>query len=315
MFFNKGKKVRNVNFETKASIKTGFKHNKFLKKRKSFNFSKFKTFITFKVTKQTLNNISIWFALVLLFLLILLFFWPTFKIKTRLILKNDDLINIERAYDSTSKFVWQNIFMIEKNDIINELQKDEQNIKKVDIDIILPDTIKIVLSSYKSVFNSTIWNKTYIITENWVAIPKNKTDSKLKNIVIKTKEPNFSNINYKKIISDEYMKNIQDIYTKIEENILWIKVEEIKYYITEREIIVKINNSTMLIFSINSDINKQVEKLVQFNIENKENINLKNDWIYYIDLRITDKIFYCEKQIDKVCKNNLTEIYWKDVVD
>jgi hypothetical protein len=42
----------------------------------------------------------------------------------------------------------------------------------------------------------------------------------LKNIVIKTKENNISNINYKKVIKEEYIKKIQDIYSKVEENIL-----------------------------------------------------------------------------------------------
>jgi hypothetical protein len=55
--------------------------------------------------------------------------------------------------------------------------------------------------------------------------------------------------------------------------------------------------------------------LVQFNIENKENINLKNDWIYYIDLRIADKVFYCEKEIENICRNNLISVYGKDVVN
>jgi len=52
-------------------------------------------------------------------------------------------------------------------------------------------------------------------------VPSNKQDPQLKNIEIKITN-NFTDkiISYQKVIDEEYIKNITNIYNKIEDNIL-----------------------------------------------------------------------------------------------
>ena len=92
---------------------------------------------------------------------------------------------------------------------------------------------------------------------------------------------------------------------KLEENIIEIKAEKVKYYVTEKELHMRTKN-TLLIFSLTGDINQQIEKLVVFN---KQHYQIKNPGIFYIDLRVANKIFYCKIEDQVSCEKNLTRIY------
>jgi len=62
-----------------------------------------------------------------------------------------------------------------------------------------------------------------------------------------------------------------------------------------------------LIFDINVEIDEQLKKLIVFSKEHK---NLTKDTtINYIDLRIPNKIYYCENEFVWNCKKNLKLIY------
>jgi hypothetical protein len=68
-----------------------------------------------------------------------------------------------------------------------------------------------------------------------------------------------------------------------------------------------VNNDIKLIFDINIDTEEQLMKMIVFN---KEHLNLmKTSIINYIDLRIPNKIFYCENEFVRSCKKNLKLIY------
>lgn len=312
LFFKKKRSWLKLKWKVlNIEIKKRFKQNPFALKRKRSFFSNIQNLITINITKKTLINIIIFFIILLILWIIFILFWPNFKIKNIEILNSDWLVNIDIWYDSLKDFRWKSILLLDKKEVTNSLIESQKNIKSVSIGMILPDKLKIILKSNKAIFNSKINGTNYLITQNWIAVPSNKQDPQLKNIEIKITN-NFTDkiISYQKVIDEEYIKNITNIYNKIEDNILWIKIDEIKFYSIEKDIIIKINNWTLLIFSLEWDIDSQIEKLVQFNTENKDWINIKNDWISYIDLRIPEKVFLCKKETENNCKSNLVNIYW-----
>jgi len=69
-------------------------------------------------------------------------------------------------------------------------------------------------------------------------------------------------------------------------------------------------NDTILIFSLDNDIEymSQIEKLVIFN---KDYASIIDNNIYYMDLRIKNKIFYCDKKMSYQCNENIKSIYNK----
>ena len=87
---------------------------------------------------------------------------------------------------------------------------------------------------------------------------------------------------------------------------MWVK--NIYYFEKEREVHFDINNDTKLIFDINIDeVDEQMKKLIVFS---KEHIDLaKENTINYIDLRIPNKIYYCETEFVWSCKKSLKLIY------
>ena len=187
------------------------------------------------------------------------------------------------------------------------MQSYQKNIQESGIEIRLPNTIKILIWSYRQLFNTKIWEKNYIIVENWVLIPF-KPSKQLKSLKIIWEIQNNWIIDYRQVLVWEYLQNIEKIIEWLEKNIIWIKIKDLNYYITEREIHIFLENNNRLIFDLTENIKEQIEKIAIFN---KEKFNLKNKKIFYIDIRIKNKIFYCPIEQELICNNNIKKIYTK----
>jgi hypothetical protein len=95
------------------------------------------------------------------------------------------------------------------------------------------------------------------------------------------------------------------LISKLEENIIDIKIQELQYYSIERELHVKTTNN-LLLFSLDEDIIEQVEKTVIFH---KQYHSLEKYGIYYSDLRIPNKVFYCPISEEFRCIQNIKRVY------
>lgn len=278
----------------------------FIKKRQKITFSKVnfrKLFFIWKNTTYTYTSIAfLFFVLIFIFL-----FWTSFNIKYIEIIKQDSITNMSIAYKSTDKYRLHSVFNLKEKEILKRLQDYQQNIKNINIKIKLPNTLKIQISSYPWIFNTLINNKHFIITQNWTLVPSNYSEELKELILIKDFDPNIF-IDYKKILDQNFLKQITLIITSLKENIIDLKISEIKYYITERELHIKNDKNVVLIFDINSNTKEQIEKIAIFN---KEQININKYWLIYIDLRIKNKVFYCTTENEYQCYKNLKSIYLK----
>lgn len=229
------------------------------------------------------------------------------KIQTITVIKKSDITNISIAYKAIDKYRWEFLFLVNKDEIKNSLISYQKNIKDVNITRIIPDTLRIEIESYKALFKTTIEDKAYLITENGIAIPTNKENNDLEELlVISDEKYNFPS--YKQLFKEEYLKKIVYTKNKLKDNLLNSTIKSISYYVVEREAHFTTNTDTILIFDINWNIDNQIEKLM---ISNKEYYNLSKPGMIYIDLRVKNKIFYCNSENEYQCRKNLENIYEK----
>ena len=297
--FKKNKRRNN-----KSIVLNKMKQTTFIKKRKQivFNYNFFEKF------KLFWNNKSYYYISIIVTLLIIaiyIIFWPIFKVKYVDTIKQDDLTNMIISYDSVNKYRWRSIFTIDKKEILKSLQNYQQNIRDIKVNIILPNKLRIIIDSYKWIFNTKINNKSFVITENWTLIP-NKFSWELEELKIKHKIDKNKFLDYKKIFDTKYIKEINNINKLIKENIINIKVNELTYFVVERELHLKTENNTTIIFDLNKNIQNQLEKIVIFN---KDQLNINKNPIIYIDLRIKNKVFYCTNENEYQCYKNIKSIY------
>lgn len=306
-FLNKYKKSKRPTQKKSRLILSKIEQTTFIKKRKQIKFN----YSYLNKINHFLNKYSNkWYYLyIILFIIISLVlyisYWPTFKIKYIEIIKQDNITNMNIAYKATDKYRWTNIFSIEKKDILKRLKDYQQNIKNINTSIKLPNTLKININSYKTIFNTTINWKTYLITENWTLIPSTYSkDLKELKIIYNFDKNKF--LDYKKVLNSDFLKKITFIVNQTKENIIDINIKELKYYIIERELHIKTDKNTILIYNLSSQIKEQIKKLSIFN---KEKININKSNIIYIDLRIKNKVFYCTNEKEYQCIQNLKSIY------
>lgn len=284
---------------------------KFNKKRKSikFNFPKIEnSFIRNNFKKVILGSF-----LFIILLMILSLFTPVFSVKKINIEIKDDnynLIDLNIAYKSVDYFRNKNLILIESQEIFDQITNYQKNIIEVEIDkLIFKRELNLKIKSSKALFYTIINWKKYVITENWVFVNTNdKIIKDLQEIRVQLSQKNTNFVEYKQVLNKTYLEKITKIRKNIEQNILWLKVKNIFYFEKEREVHFDINNELKIIFDINvEDVEEQEKKIIVFSKEHKNII--KDDSIYYIDLRVPNKVYYCEKEFIWSCQKNLKTIY------
>lgn len=253
----------------------------------------------------------IWFAVFVLFIIFL--FSPFFSIKTINISTNEDsknLIDLNIAYNSVNSFRNKNILFLDKKVIENQIINFQKNIDEVKVNKkLFEGTLEITIKSQNPIFYTMYkWQK-YFITWSWVYIPtKNISIKWLKELKVSLSNTDLVFFEYKNVLNDKYLNKILEIQTKLSQNIQELAVLNIFYFEKEREVHFDVNNSLKLIFDLDWDkIEEQIMKIVVFN---KEHLDFtKNDSVNYIDLRIFNKIYFCENSSRLNCQNNLKQIY------
>ena len=234
-----------------------------------------------------------------------LLYSPIFTIKNINILRKDNVTNIEIAYKSIEHLRGKSIFSLDTSDTFKRIENYQNNVESIATRIIPPNTLKITVSSHKELFNTKINEKNYSITKNGTLIPKKPSlDIPFLNIILPKNPPAF--FDYKKILPGAHIQYIEEIRNKLIQNILTIKIEEIIYFSTQREAHFLLESDTRIIFDLTENINEQIEKLAIFHKEEK---NIQKNDIIYIDLRIKNKLYYCDVSEEFQCKENIKSVY------
>jgi len=251
--------------------------------------------------------IYLYIVIALLFLWILGFivFWPYFKVQTINIIRQDNLSNINIAYKSLENTRGQHIMFLDKAWITKNIKSYQENIESVSISRQLPNKLNIDIHSHEPIFNAKVNQKNYIITQNGSFIPE-KENPELKELKIISNKTNTSIPDYRKTIEQIYINQILEVYDQLTINIIRLQIQDITYFPIERELMINIEGNTTLIFDLSKPILAQVKRLAIFDTEN---IKVDTPSILYIDLRINDRVFYCTTETEYQCIINLKNIY------
>ncbi len=243
----------------------------------------------------TLLLIGIWF----------LALWNKFRVKNIEIIRQDNITDINIAYNAVNSFRWKSIFRVDKNKIIDRIYSYQNNINAITIESSLPDTLIVYIGSAQQLFNTVIEDISYIITSNGVVVPE-KPNNTLKNLSIIFREDLSGIIAYKQILNPKDINAIDTIVQWLEKNILDISITGISYLPVEHEAHISLASKTLLIFDIKENVADQIEKIAIFHNEQQA---ITRESITYIDARIAKKIFYCSNETRGRCNTNLKEIY------
>lgn len=267
----------------------------------------------FDIFKKYKNIIYITLFPIGIIFFIFILFWPVFTVQNIQVLRNDNITEMWLAYSSLENIREKRIFQLDEEVIKAKMKEYQNNIKDIDISFSLPDTIEIKIGSYPIYFNTLLGDKSYYLTQNGTLVPwKNREE--YKNISIKKKLSSTSIPDYNKLFYTDHIEQMHSAYNFLEENIIDIKVDLIDYYPIEREAHFHLNNEVLLIYTLWRNMNEQIEKTVIYNTEHNP---LSDNSMIYIDFRVREevwenkkeKIFYCTKQTEYQCKQNLKKIY------
>ncbi len=248
--------------------------------------------------------ISVFSTLVIALILFLLY-WPVYTVKFINIIRKDSITNIDLAYNALSDIRWKRLFDIEDSVISQRIFDYQNNINYVDIDINFPNTLEIFLLSYPIYFQTNIEEKNFYITQNGTLIPGSINDE-YKNIVLKNWLQSNIFPDYKKFFEQKNMENIYEAIFYFEQNIVWSKIKNILYFEIEKEVHFELENDNIIMFTLEKDLKQQIKKTAIFHTEHRE---ITDDWLIYLDMRVSNKVFYCDNETPNQCRSNLKKIY------
>ena len=280
------------------------------RKQLKINFSSGKYLDLFAKYK---NIIYVWIFPVIVWIVAIVLFGPLFSVKNIQIFRNDNITEMNLAYSSVDNIREKRIINLDEENIKKRIQEYQNNIKDIDISFMLPDTVKINLWSYPIYFNTIINDKPYYVTQNGTLVP-GKYREEFKNLIVKKEIAKTSLPDYTKQFHTQHIENMYNAYQFLEENVIDIKVEEIHYYPVEKETHFKLENWVLLIYTLSRSLKEQIEKTVIYNTEHNA---LSDNSLVYIDFRVREqiwnnkkeKIFYCTKDTEYQCMQNIKKIY------
>lgn len=233
-------------------------------------------------------------------------FGPYLEISRIEIIRDSSYIDINMSYNSVDSIRRKKIYNLDTDKLVDNLIHFQNNIEWVKLDIIFPNRLDIHLHSSEWLFYTHLWENTYVITKNGTFVPSSDIQNLEHIYIYNNIQKPWDFVDYKKVLSEEYLQKIEIILSKIRENMLHVQIESLHYFVTEREVLVETQKWFYIILSLQEEAEPQVEKLVIFD---KENGRITEKPYIYIDARVTNKIFLCDIENEFDCRKNLKNLY------
>lgn len=297
------------NSKPQRALQTKQRNHNFLTHEKSPIFHKKKKRIFHRYTNfQILSRIqkNKVYLYIILWVLIVSGVWvalysPFLQIDSIYIYRKDAIININQAYSNVEYIRWKNLLFIDTNDIAQRLQRSQKSISNITIQTKFPNSIEIELWSYTPMLQ---W-KTHLILSNGSIISKDsKKYSDIPEIIISKNLEEYAL--FWDTLNTQDIKNISLLMKEITRNILGFQIRSVKYFVTEKELMIQNQIGNIFIFDLDNDINTQIKKLAIFQ---RETVNINEKKYIYIDVRVPERLFLCGLESEFDCRNNIKQIY------
>lgn len=305
-YFTKNKK----NTRSRASKKSTLKKSTYIftpENNSKKNTFKRKKSIKVYLPKGNIKNVlyyKVWTLIIIILWAIFLIFWPIMKIESIYITREDKLVNINKSYETLNYLRGKSILFTKSDEIINRLKNNQKSIANIQIKASFPNSLSIHIGSYDIIFQTA----THFILRNWLLIEKKDIISDARTILLSDFwEELFS---WELQLSADNFYSIEYIISLLEKNIIWFKIKNIYFAETEKELLIYNEAWSIFIFDIEWDLEKQVENLSIFN---KESGNINTTPYVYIDVRVSQKLYTCNIDVENLCKNNIGLIYWDEI--
>lgn len=221
----------------------------------------------------------------------------------------DGFTDINKAYDSIANIYRKKIYLLDKENIRENLKKAQKQIADVSIDALYPNGVRITITAQKPLVIIKTGEKEIplVLSQSGIFMNADRSIGDLSMIgqismIQSDKErikPGITNIDP---ITLESLRFIINYLTIHEWNIIGLRIQEITLLQQEREIHCKYQKGSIF-FVMNKKIEEQMQNLELFASQNQT-------WFQnalYIDTRVAKRIFVCNDT--NICHQNLNVLY------
>jgi hypothetical protein len=222
--------------------------------------------------------------------------------------RNDTHSDINIAYRSIEEIYGESFWIIDEQEVAEQIRVLQKNIETVKLDRVMPNIIRIIIESSPLRYAANFqWaSKTYNLSENGVLIPSRSQDSELKRLTIHSVELSESPyLDYKEAIPPSSIKYLMQAESVFGKEFPKSAVTSINFYVVENEFHLLLENGTRILLVCDSSLEKQL-LWVKIGLENMPGL-LTTDEFYYIDARVLGKLFVCKDPVQ--CQRNLNKLY------
>ncbi|MFO0764338.1 MAG: hypothetical protein U0518_05845 [Candidatus Gracilibacteria bacterium] len=221
----------------------------------------------------------------------------------------DGFTDINKAYDSIASIYRKKLYLLDKDQITKNLQKDQKQIATVSVDALYPNGVRISITAQKPLVSIKTGDKEIPLVLSQSGIFMN-VDRGLADVTMLGQiallpgdkeriKPGVSTLDTTTLESLRYIINYLTVH---EWNMIGLKVQEVTLLEQEREIHIKYQKGS-LFFIMNNKINEQIQNLELFASQNPTGFQNA----LYIDARVAKRIFVCNEIA--ACQQNLSVLY------
>lgn len=178
----------------------------------------------------------------------MLFATPVFFLKPdkiEVVLKPEPVFDRNGILSILRDFSGKNIFTLSTNDIFMALSENIRHIASVEKTLLLPDGIRVTVTSFPASYRAFIGEEKFLLTENGQLIPDiPEVEAPALQVYHLVQDPN---VGKKTPISDEDMYGIRIILNAWKKYLTEIPIDELRFYEQEKELHI-ISRGTHILF-------------------------------------------------------------------
>lgn len=178
----------------------------------------------------------------------MLFATPVFFLKPdkiEIVLKPEPVFDRNGILSILRDFSGKNIFTLSTNDIFTALSENIRHIASVEKTLLMPDGIRVTVTSFPASYRAFIGEEKFLLTENGQLIPDiPEVEAPALQVYHLVQDPN---VGKKTPISDEDMYGIRIILNAWKKYLTEIPIDELRFYEQEKELHI-ISRGTHILF-------------------------------------------------------------------
>lgn len=234
---------------------------------------------------------------------LVVFTTPFFSLKVdriELILQPEPVFDRNALMALMNDFSGRNIFRLSTTEIFTTLQSNIRHIQSVEKTLLLPDGIRVRVTSFWPLYRAYIWDEIFLLTKNGqliVDIPEIETPSlRIHNLV---SDPSGMQNTTLSTVDTFILQDMEKMWYK---ELPDFPIEGLDYYDQEKELHIT-SKGTRFIFSLSGWI-QQIRTIALLIRQEK----IFPQRFLYIDVRVPNKLYICSRD-DSNCTLNLRQIY------